>query len=92
MEKDTALETSRAAVNEALKSLVSTNQLQLQQLEELKRTHEELKADKDLIEGFISGMDSLTERINLQIEALVKLYKLQSQERAAQQQAQAHGS
>ena len=90
MEKD-ALEAAMRAVNEAQKSLVSTNQLQLQELEQMKKTHEELKADKDLIEGFISGMDSLTERINLQIEALVKLYKLQSQERA-NQQAQAHGS
>lgn len=90
MEKD-ALEAAMRAVSEAQKSLVSTHQLLLQELEEMKKTHEELKADKDLIESFITGMDSLTERENLQIEALVKLYKLQSQERA-QQQAQAHGS
>jgi hypothetical protein len=88
MEKD-ALEAAMRAVNEAQKSLVQTHQLLLQEVEEMKKTHEELKADKDLIESFISGMDSLTERENLQIEALVKLYKLQSQER--QQQAQAHG-
>lgn len=79
----------RAALSEAQKSLVQTNQLLLQTLTEIKATHEELKADKDLIESFISGMDNLTERMNLQIEALVKLYKLQSQERA-NQQAQAH--
>ncbi len=89
MEKD-ALEAAMRAVNEAQKSLVSTHQLLLQELEEMKKTHEELKADKDLIESFISGMDNLTERENLQIEALVKLYKLQSQERA-NQQAQARG-
>lgn len=87
---DAALETTMKAVAEAQKSLVSTHQLILQLLEELKTTHEELKADKDLIESFISGMDNLTERENLQIEALVKLYKLQSQERA-NQQAQARG-
>lgn len=91
MAAEVALETSQKAVNEAQKSLVSSNQTLLQLIEEVRKVLEELKADKELIESFISGMDSLTERENLQIEALVKLYKLQSQERA-NQQAQAHGS
>lgn len=91
MAAEVALETSQKAVNEAQKSLVFSNQTLLQLIEEVRKVLEELKADKELIESFISGMDSLTERENLQIEALVKLYKLQSQQQA-QQQAQAHGS
>lgn len=42
-------------------------------IREIRGLREEFKANKELIESFIAGMDSLVERMNVQVETQIKL-------------------
>lgn len=42
-------------------------------IKEIRALRNEFQEDKELIENFIAGMDSLVERMNTQIEAQIKL-------------------
>lgn len=66
-----ALET---ATNLQLKTLQEINTRSAEVLKQLEDTHETFQADKELIESFIAGMDSLVERMNVQIETMIKLH------------------
>lgn len=66
-----ALETASRLQLDVLKE---TNDRIMQVLTRLETTLDTLEADKEILESFLAGQDSLVERQNTQIEAMIKLH------------------